>query len=507
MHFTATFIPIALPWLNPFSPGPTPAVMPLLFAWTCAIALIGVLRLVPGWSKGAGVVEAIVGAWLCAALLSAELGLLQYFGATDVFGQWVDHTEVGNAYANLRQRNQYATLMNIGLAALLWWQASAAVAGETPAASGLAWARARRLPVLLPLGAAVLLGLGNAASSSRTGLVQGLAVLVVAGWWGGWRVPALRRVLLAVALAYAGASLALPALVDLGPDTSGILSRLNDGSPACSSRLALWGNVLQLIAQKPWLGWGWGELDYAHFVTLFRGPRFCEILDNAHNLPLHLAVELGLPLALAVCAGGVWLVWCARPWAETDATRQLAWTVVLVILLHSLLEYPLWYGPFQMAFGLSLWLLWRSPQPVQPGPGIRPTAVLVYVLPALVLLGGIAYTAWDYHRVSQIYLPPTQRSAAYRENTLAKLQASWLFRDQARFAELTITPLTPENAAHQRELALELLHFSPEPRVAELLIESAVLLGRPDEAEYYLIRYRAAYPDSHALWAGKNNPP
>ena len=28
-------------------------------------------------------------------------------------------------------------------------------------------------------------------------------------------------------------------------------------------------------------------MDYAHFVTLYPGERFCDILDNAHNLPLH----------------------------------------------------------------------------------------------------------------------------------------------------------------------------------------------------------------------------
>ncbi len=27
----------------------------------------------------------------------------------------------------------------------------------------------------------------------------------------------------------------------------------------------------------------------------------------------------------------------------------MAWGVLAIILLHSLLEYPLWYGPFQMA--------------------------------------------------------------------------------------------------------------------------------------------------------------
>ena len=41
-------------------------------------------------------------------------------------------------------------------------------------------------------------------------------------------------------------------------------------------------------------------------------------------------------------------------------------------------------------------------------------------------------------------------------------------------------------------------------RVIEKLIESAVLLGRDDEAALYLARYRAAFPKDHARWAGKN---
>ena len=34
------FVFIALPWLNPFSPGPTPSVAPLLVSWACAAALL-----------------------------------------------------------------------------------------------------------------------------------------------------------------------------------------------------------------------------------------------------------------------------------------------------------------------------------------------------------------------------------------------------------------------------------------------------------------------------------
>src|SRR3954470_23707547 len=119
---------------------------------------------------------------------------------------------------------------------------------------------------------------------------------------------------------------------------------------------------MHLIAQKPWTGWGWGELDWAHFMTLYPGARFCDILDNAHSLPLHLAVELGLPVAAIACGAIAWALLRIAPWREADATRQLALCVLAVILIHSLLEYPLWYGPFQIAFGLALGLLWPALQ-------------------------------------------------------------------------------------------------------------------------------------------------
>ena len=69
-----------------------------------------------------------------------------------------------------------------------------------------------------------------------------------------------------------------------------------------------------------------------------------------------------------------------------------------------------------------------------------------------------------------------------------------------RFAELSTTDLSVGNAAHVYALAGELLHFSPEPRVVEKRIESALLLGHETEADLYIARYKAAFPKEHAKW-------
>ena len=506
----------SVPWLIPFALGPSPAVVPLLTSWVCmlAVAFMGYVRCRQSRNTDDNLSLLFAQAWLLAAGLSSGLGLIQYSGFSDGFSPWVNTTAPGEAFANLRQRNQFASLTNIGLLALIWWV-------------GYSQRMSKRMSGGWLFAAAALLAVGNAASSSRTGLLQLMMVAVLVASWGGLRLRSVRWVIATAGIAYVMASIALPLLIGLEFGSSGILGRLNDGGAACSSRLILWKNVLHLISQKPWLGWGWGELDFAHFVTLYPGgadARFCEILDNAHNLPLHLAVELGVPFALVICGLGLWLVWRAKPWLEHDATRQLAWGVLAVIFLHSLLEYPLWYGPFQLAFGLCVWLLVTTPAQLQNRLsanvvknrlltgileffGNNRLLALVFIRSiAILMISSVAYAAWDYHRISQIYLAPAQRAEAYRTDTLAKIQGSWLFRNQVQFAELTTASVTRENASKINAMAQNLLHFSPEARVVEKLIDSAVLMGRHDEARFYAARYRAAYPAEYENWMKAASP-
>jgi len=541
-YWRLTIFPLAAVWLWPFAAGPSASVEPLLAGTlmaAVALALVGsampvihvlrtglgmslvVVLALAGWALWpslwlgvlaagmvvvSGVRVALAGrqggepvahwmalAWLAAGLLSVVFAGLQYTGLTQSLAPWVNQASTGRVFANLRQPNLFATLESLSLAALLY----------------LAGRPRRPSPGWWPVSAAVLLALGNAMSSSRTGLVQILLLCGLAWCWRQAMQPPQWRVLWVAVLAYGVASVLLTWQPPAGGPVGGPvgLTRLANES-IDSHRFVLWRNVLQLIGEHPWLGWGWGELDYAHYVTRYDGPRFGPILDNAHNLPLHLAVELGLPMALAFCAAVAWAMVRARPWRETDPARQMAWAVLAVLGLHSLLEYPLWYAPFQLALGLCLGLLW-------PAKGHAPRAnesvgAVVHWPWRLVALGVCvlcALVAWDYRRVSQIYLPPEARAPEYQMNTLDQARGSWFFQDQARFAELTLTPLTPENARWTHRTAKALLHYSPEPRVIEKVIESAVMLGLHDTAQVHMARYRAAFPDAHARWERRSVVP
>ncbi len=494
-----TVLPLLVaPWLNPFTSGPNAAVMPFLFAWACtAVALMG-------WSLIGQTpqqrMRVVATAWLLAASANAVLGLLQYFDVSQHWSPWVNQPGLGQAFGNLRQRNQFSTLCSMGLAALGWWVIQPAY-----------FARWRRTGMLLAAALAVVLVTAVAASGSRTGMLQLVLLAVLGVFW----LPAastdaeLRKtgfwLLAAIPLVYLLAALALPYGIGMA---HGALERWPESAAQCNSRLNLWRNVLYLIAQKPLWGWGWGELGYAHFITLFDAPwaglRFCELLDNAHNLPLHLAVELGVPAAVFLCGVvGVW-VWRRHPLRETRPERQLAWAVLAVVGVHSLLEYPLWYAQFQVAALLCVWLvhLWSDPAnaPLEAGAPARRWGLPAMAAGAFIgALCAIAF--WSYWRVSQPYLPPEQRAPQFREQSWAQMREVLVFGDQVDFAQLAVTPVTPANAAYLQSLATDLLHFSPEPMVVQKLLQSAQMQGNDADVAFYAKRFEAAYPADYSSWA------
>ncbi len=566
LHTIAFVICIALPWLNPFANGPSAAMVPWLVSLACTGAVVWAIparaagaaapftltratwvffaanaayfalrTLGQGVDVEAGatlvawgsvLLMACVGAalagdaqtdaklglpsaravaitWLVVALLSALMGLVQYLALEAWFAPWISHSGDGVAYANLRQRNQFATVCGIGLLALIYLQ-HVDLEAISPSSPMKRCTDSYQFNSLLnaawPWAAAAVLAMGNALSSSRTGALQWLLIAVALLCWRGSLQARARRLGYGALAIYLVMLALMPWFADaVGNASSGLWGRAQESNAPGVGRMWLYSNVLELIAQKPWLGWGWRELAYGHYSSVF-AVRFVELLDNAHNLPLHLAVELGTPYAVVFCAAV--LVWVVRaaPWRETDATRQLAWGVVMLLGLHSLVEYPLWYGPFLMTLGLCIGLLqprfYASNRPLAQQNDAQ--AATKFVALGLIVL--TTYIAYDYHRVSQIYTTTEQRSPLYAGDALAHAQQSILFQKQAHFAELVTTPVTPQTAPRVLQLAAEMVHYSPEPRVIEALIESAVMLHSDDVAMLHIARYKAMYPKDYAQW-------
>ena len=180
----------------------------------------------------------------------------------------------------------------------------------------------------------------------------------------------------------------------------------------------------------PWAGVGFGEFNFAWTLTPFPG-RPVAFFDHTHNIVLQFAVELGVPLAALVLGLLCWSLLAA--WrAAQDSARRAALVMVLMILLHSLLEYPLWYAyfllPAAFAFGLCF-------QPRDESADAVPASSRPLLIASLLLmLGGVGSVA-DYSRVVAIFAPA--EGAPPLAQRIASGERSVFFAHQADYAAAT----------------------------------------------------------------------
>jgi len=491
---------VFLPWICPWTDLPAPAVLPLLVNLVCLALLMAVMA-VSGLHRRA-LWQAVCLTWAIAALVNTAMATLQYFDLAGSLHPWVYETPPDQIYGNVRQRNLYATLCAMGLAVIVWQGE-----GVDSVRAGAALARLRVTASAL---AAACLGVGLAMSASRTGLMELVLLWLVLV---GWHVcaPAAARTRATGTRALLVATLACVLSMWLLPQLSGhsetALNRLFNSNETCQSRRLLWGNMWELVMQKPWLGWGWGSINYAHFMTEYQGPRFCGILNNAHNLPLHLAVMLGLPVALLLVAVVGVIIYRAKPWHATDSAQRQAWAVLALIGLHSMVEFPLWTEGFQFAFGLSIWYLYGCrvqgltaqawlDTPVWGATGSRVIALAV----AGILLLGCALVYSSYDRVRQLFVPPHLRPPAYAKGIGLQAHDVHLFVYEIGMAQLH-EKVTLHNAQNMLDLALNALRSQATPLAIERAIAALTLLDRLEEARFYEARYQAIFPQAYARWA------
>jgi len=431
----------------------------LALAAAVCLAGVGLAANISSRAHPKSVTPIIAWGWLVAGLMNAAMALVQYMGLTV--------EPLGTAFGFLRQRNHLATLCNIALLSLIYlWLEHVRRSHQTK----------HGCHVLAGL-ASALLTVALAATCSRTGWLElGVVMTLMLVYAARMRH---RYLCLAIAWTWCLYVIAAWALPELSGVTETVLNRLSGtgliaaaegGMELRDSRQLLWRHTLTLIQGHPVWGLGWHELAFALRTTDFgSSPRLTEQADNAHNLPLQFAAELGIPFAVLWFAFLMWLILQSQPWRTRTPERWLGWGAMLIMGIHSLLEYPLWYGPFQIAIGLAAGLVFVQHTQTGVAEARRNRARIWQAGAGVVLISFCAYAAWDYHRVRQLFIPEDERSSLYRAHTLAQAEESWLFAEQVRFAKLTTTPITPTNAQSMALLAQQVAHFSPEPLVFDIL--------------------------------------
>ena len=190
------------------------------------------------------------------------------------------------------------------------------------------------------------------------------------------------------ALIQAALFYSIPDLIKL--PTERLLS--NSGNQSNSIRWAIWQQSWQLFLQHPWLGVGAGNIRWQSFLAL-NSPTLSStglVFEHAHNLFIQQMAELGI-IAPILTAIALWK-WIRNWWAKLNFNLESGWLISLlaIIGIHSLLEYPLWYAYF---LGITAFLFGLGEQNyTQFKIGARPSLLRPLVL-ILLLAGCINLTS------------------------------------------------------------------------------------------------------------------
>lgn len=305
-------------------------------AWIVLAYLAGLLlALLTGarWARAGGdhALDFLFGTVLIGAVASLALQIYQVIDL-DFLGKWVQRPLNPRFYANVAQPNLLATLLLLGLLGLGWFH------------------HRHKLPGWLAAPAAFSLVLGLALTASRTAWLG--FVLIGIGMLLYRRFDCLRRLLpwfLGLGLLYLIFASALPAVLEWTPWRGQAAHRaLLD-----QSRLRLWNLFYHALAERPWFGYGWGQVGHAQFDAPLERMYPGVNANHAHNLLLDLILQNGWIIGSILILVLVW--WGVRALLSVRRPADvLALMFVAVVFNHGMLEFPLEYGYFLWPTGLMM---------------------------------------------------------------------------------------------------------------------------------------------------------
>lgn len=453
--------------------------------------------------SGRAAFQAICVATVLAGVGSVALALIQVFMPDWADGDWIARSSTpGRAGGNLRQPNHLSSLLLWSMASLVWLHETLVER------SAIAASRLKPLRALCALLMAALI-FGVVLTVSRTGTV----CIVLLALWGVFdrRLSRFSRVLLwLVPLIYILCWLGVSEWSQATAHNFAGGTQLHKSDPS-SSRFGIWANTFELIKQNPWFGVGWGEFNFAWTLTPFPG-RPTAFFDHTHNLPLQFLVELGIPLGTLVLGLLAWSLWKAfracitTPEPDSRMVRT-AFVMVLMMVVHSMLEYPLWYAYFLLptAFALGI-CLGHSGPPAAEAETTTPSPKAVWMRRTLIgasiaLMAGTVFSVFDYMRVVAIFSASDDAMPlSYR---IADGQKSVFFAHHADYAAAAVA----EHPSEAMKAFRRAPHYLLDTRLMMAWAKAFYERGDVERARYIADRLREfRNPDAAEFFAECDKP-
>ncbi|RXZ44603.1 PglL family O-oligosaccharyltransferase [Crenobacter cavernae] len=464
--------------------------------WATALGFLS-LALLAGVTAGLrkrwgeeGLIRALAWALVAGAVLQSLIGFCQVTGLAELMGGVLFYDRAHpttNVFGHIGQRNQYAHYLTWGVAALAYLFAQRVLS--------------RRVFVSLLL----WLALSIAWAASRTVLIYAVALFALAGVWH-WRVRSEEsKRLFAVFGVAAAAIVALQFVLPLvnGLVThfthsamsveSGVERLASNGDGMGARRFTEWHKAWLVFMDAPLTGAGWSQFAAEsvrlQMLPMFQGAGFNSgLFSNAHNLEMQLLAEMGWPGTLLAIGGFAWAVW---PYfrAPARATQVLPLAVLAVTLIHSQLEYPLWYLYF-----LAVLVMVVALAPAMPRRSVAAGSANLVIAVALGVVSLMAVPR--YWEMVSLYSPTGQR--ARDDARVARLAE--IVRTEPLFAFHSLNTLDNylavdrHNLGAKRRWIAQLSAFRPYPDVLFKEARLAALAGDEASAERSMARALGSFP-------------
>ena len=400
---------------------------------------------------------------LAGAELNAAIGVLQHFHWRTPLDTVIVRA-YATVYGNLAQANHFADYICLGLISL-----------------GLLF-ELRRIHLAVVLLLVLPLLFVMTLSASRSSWLY-LAVMGLLAWRSG------AGMLLRYCLSLLAGFILMHGIVGLLPGSLTTWQRFAGQDESGGIRLYLWHEAWLIFKQSPWLGAGFGQFAWQHFLLgpVLHRTNITGLYNNAHNLIFQLAAETGIAgLTVLFSALFAWFNGLRR--VAMSAAHWWAYAVLAVLCVHSLLEYPLWYSYFLAIAAVLLGALDETRYRLRGA----------WLMAAILLAGLFALYQLriGYLEINGVLGKPPASGVERSRDDLIAMHDKSILSPWADFFTSSYIPVNADNLDEKIAFNDRVIRFMP---VAEVTYLQAYLLAQDGRIEEAKRRYEQAfwsYPDN-----------
>lgn len=432
--------------------------------------------------------DCIFSAVLIAAIISVGLQMQQWLGtgqdaALDV---WIFSQASGRPSANMGQPNHLATLLLWAIIAAWWWR----------------W-RGFIGPCVL-VAVTFFLSFGLILTRSRSGILgYGVLIVLLGVWPSLQKTWSSKREARAYALKMLFAICFSFSMIKVVTDCLALstMPSLSDRMLS-DSRPIVWRMLLRALGESPWFGFGWGATFSAQLIEAEKYPELNVAFFYSHNLFLDIFLWIGLPLGVAIVL--LLIKWLLKMLRNAESPFQaMGISMALVIGIHAMVEYPLYYAYFLLPLGIVMGAV-NSMTLKNEAVSYAIKIERKFVVVALAIgVGWLFFIAKDYLRVEEMNLSLQLEDSGIRKigsSELPDVRMLNQFRELYDFRKFKPREgMSPENIRR----AEEILKLSPSPRNFFVLAQIYALNKKATAAKSVLLKMCKIIPKDQCEIASK----